>query len=132
MNIGEAAKKASLTIKSVRYYADIGLVVPCRSSRNGYRQYSKNDLARLQLISKSRRYGFSIKECKELLDLYQDKSRASKDVKRLTLDKIVEIEIKLNELKSLRDQLVILADSCDGDERSDCPILEKLSNRIAQ
>ena len=129
MNIGLASKSSGLTIKTVRYYADIGIVSPSRNSKTGYRSYSSDDVARLQFIRKARQFNFSIDECRELLSLYQDKNRSSKEVKRLTTEKILEIDTKLKELNSLRDQLKHLVSSCQGNDRPDCPILDALASR---
>ncbi len=127
MNIGKAASQASLSVKTVRYYANIGMVVPYQDPQTGYREYNDDDVAKLQFIGKARRFNFSIEECRELLSLYQDKNRPSKEVKALTLEKIAEIEKKLLELEGLRDQLHHLATHCQGDDRPYCPILEALS-----
>ena len=129
MNIGLASKLSGLTIKTVRYYADIGIVNPNRNSKTGYRSYSSDDVARLQFVRKARHFNFSIDECRELLSLYQDKNRSSKEVKRLTTEKILEIDTKLKELNSLRDQLKHLVSSCQGNDRPDCPILDALASR---
>ena len=127
LNIGKAAKLSNLTVKTVRYYADIGLVRPVKNNNTGYRDFSEDDVARLQFISKARKFNFSIQECEELLSLYSDKNRSSKEVKALTLEKISEIDIKLLELKDLKSQLSFLANNCKGNDRPDCPILDALS-----
>ena len=128
VNIGKAAKLSNLTVKTVRYYADIGLVRPLKNNSTGYRDFSEDDLARLQFVAKARKFNFSIQECEELLSLYSDKNRSSKEVKVLTLDKISEINAKLIELKDLRRQLSFLANNCKGNDRPECPILEALSD----
>ena len=128
VNIGKAAKLSNLTVKTVRYYADIGLVRPLKNKSTGYRDFSNDDLARLQCVAKARKFNFSIQECEELLSLYSDKNRSSKEVKALTLDKISEIDAKLIELKDLRRQLSFLANNCKGNDRPECPILEALSD----
>jgi len=127
LNIGKAAKLSNLTVKTVRYYADIGLVSPVKNNNTGYRDFSEDDVARLQFVSKARKFNFSIQECEELLSLYSDKNRSSREVKALTLEKISEIDIKLLELKDLKKQLSFLADNCKGNDRPDCPILDALS-----
>ena len=128
MNIGKAANLSGLTVKTVRYYADIGIVTPHKDSSTGYRDFSDDDVAKLQFIGKARKFNFSIVECSELLSLYQDKNRPSKLVKSLALEKIVAIDKKLNELKRLRDQLTRLAKNCQGNDRPDCSILDALAN----
>ena len=127
LNIGKAAKLSNLTVKTVRYYADIGLVSPVKNNNTGYRDFSEDDVARLQFISKARKFNFSIQECEELLSLYSDKNRSSREVKALTLEKISEIDVKLLELKDLKKQLSFLAENCKGNDRPDCPILDALS-----
>ena len=127
LNIGKAANLSNLTVKTVRYYADIGLVSPVKNNNTGYRDFSEDDVARLQFISKARKFNFSIQECEELLSLYSNKNRSSKEVKALTLEKISEIDVKLLELKDLKKQLSFLADNCKGNDRPDCPILDALS-----
>ena len=128
LNIGKAAKLSNLTVKTVRYYADIGLVSPVKNSKTGYRDFSEDDVARLQFVSKARKFNFSIQECEELLSLYSDKNRSSREVKALTLEKISEIDGKLLELKELKKQLSFLADNCQGNDRPECPILDALSD----
>ena len=128
MNIGKAASLSGLTVKTVRYYSDIGIIKPLVDGNTGYRDFSEPDLAKLQFVAKARKFDFSLDDCRELLALYENKERTSKEVKALTLEKIVEIDNKLTELNMLRDTLSTLAAACQGDDRPDCPILDALSN----
>ena len=128
MNIGKAASLSGLTVKTVRYYSDIGIIKPYIDGNTGYRDFSEQDLAKLQFVAKARKFDFSLDDCRELLALYENKERTSKEVKALTLEKIVEIDNKLTELNMLRDTLSTLAAACQGDDRPDCPILDALSN----
>ena len=127
MNIGKAAKLSNLTIKTVRYYANIGLVKPEQNISSGYREYTDEEVAKLKCIGKARTFDFSINECKELLSLYEDKNRSSKEVKKITLEKISQIDSKLKDLKDLRNELSFLASNCYGDDKPNCPILDELS-----
>ena len=129
MNIGKAASLSGLSIKAVRYYSDIGIIKPEIDTNNGYRDFSESDLAKLQFIAKARKFDFSLDDCRELLALYENTDRSSKEVKALTLEKIAEIDIKMLELSRLKDQLSTLASACQGDDRPDCPILDALSDR---
>ncbi len=126
MNIGDTAKLTGLPAKTIRYYEEIGLVVPSRSS-NGYRHYQGEHVHRLAFIQRARRLGFGIDECRGLLSLYDDKQRTSSDVKKIAEEKIMEIDRKLAELTVMRATLARLADTCHGDDRPDCPILEDLA-----
>ena len=129
MNIGKAAKLSGLTVKAVRYYSDVGVIKPSVTVDTGYRDFSEPDLAKLQFVAKARKFDFSIADCRELIALYENKDRSSKEVKTMTLEKIAEIDIKLAELNMLREQLSTLASACQGDDRPDCPILDALSDR---
>ena len=127
MNIGTAAHKSGLPTKTVRYYADIGLVEALGRGENGYRAYGIGEIQRLQFVRRARAFGFSVDECRELLGLYADRDRTSADVKRLTLQRIERLEAQMRELKALRDDLTRLADACKGDGAPDCPILNGLA-----
>ena len=129
MNIGKAASLSGLTVKTVRYYSDIGIIKPDVNRNTGYRDFSEPDLAKLQFVAKARKFDFSLDDCRELLALYENTERSSKEVKALTLEKIAEIDIKLTELKVVREQLSTLASACQGDDRPYCPILDALSDR---
>ena len=119
---------ANLPVKTVRYYGNIGLVVPAGRSESGYRLYTDPDVAKLSFVGRARRYSFSINQCRELLNLYEDEQRPSSIVKQITIEKIAEIDCKLGELKEMRDELQHLAGNCHGDSRPDCPIIGKLSD----
>ncbi|VAW11778.1 Cu(I)-responsive transcriptional regulator [hydrothermal vent metagenome] len=126
MNIGEAAESSNLRSKTIRYYEEIGLVAPKRAG-NGYRDYDDADVHRLRFLGRARGLGFSVAECRNLLSLYSDKDRASRDVKAIARGKIEEIDRKIEELQSLRDTLAHLAQTCHGDDRPDCPILDGMA-----
>ncbi|MEE9101591.1 MULTISPECIES: Cu(I)-responsive transcriptional regulator [Pseudomonas] len=128
MNIGEAAKKSGLTAKMIRYYESIGLLAPAGRSASGYRHYSEQDLHTLAFIRRSRDFGFALEEVGHLLALWQDRQRASADVKALAARHIDELNRKIAELSSLRDTLQELSDHCQGDHRPDCPILKDLES----
>ncbi|WP_321340918.1 Cu(I)-responsive transcriptional regulator [uncultured Cohaesibacter sp.] len=125
MNISQAAGIAALPAKTLRYYEDIGLVVPARRE-NGYRDYAQEDLTRLRLIGRARKLGFSIEECRTLLALQADRHRASADVKRIAQAHLKEIDEKIAELQALRSDFAPLVAACKGDEGADCAILKDL------
>ncbi|MRG54524.1 Cu(I)-responsive transcriptional regulator [Phyllobacterium sp. SYP-B3895] len=128
MNIGTASDKSGLPPKTIRYYEDIGLLKPGRAE-NGYRDYSMSDVHKLRFLQRSRGLGFSVEECRQLLALYEDKERASADVKAIAQSKLGEIERKILELRELQHTLQHLVAHCHGDQRPDCPILETISGR---
>ncbi|NNK67412.1 MAG: Cu(I)-responsive transcriptional regulator [Rhodobacteraceae bacterium] len=131
MNIGEVAERSGLPPKTIRYYEDIGLVRPLRSG-NGYRAFRETDLHKLAFLGRARALGFSIEDCRTLLDLYEDESRESAQVKAVAEEHLTAIDDKIALLQSMRKTLSHLVKSCHGDERPDCPILSDLAGGMAR
>ncbi len=129
MNIGEAAERSGLLAKTIRYYEDIGLVTAGRR-QNGYRDYDDAQVHKLRFVQRARSLGFGIETCRSLLSLYEDKNRVSSDVKALALERLGEIDRKIEELKSMRAVLAELIEACHGDDRPSCPIIEDLAGRL--
>lgn len=128
MNIGQAARSSGLSAKMIRYYESIGLLQTAARTDSGYRLYGKDDLHTLSFIKRSRDLGFSLEQAGQLLTLWQDRGRASADVKALALQHIAELNQKIEELAGLRDTLQNLAEHCQGNDRPDCPILKDLAS----
>ncbi len=126
MNIGEVAEASGLPAKTIRYYEDIGLITPMRAG-NGYRSFRESDLHKLSFLGRARSLGFSIEDCRNLLALYENRTRASADVKAIAREHLARIEAKLSELRQMKDTLSHLITACAGDDRPDCPILSDLS-----
>ena len=126
MNIGEVAKLAELPIKTIRYYEDIGFIQPKRSA-NGYRSFRQSDVHKLAFLGRARSLGFSIEDCRALLHLYVDDTRASADVKRIAQEHLTRIDAKVKELQTMRHTLSHLIEACAGDDRPSCPILSDLA-----
>jgi len=131
MNISEAAERAGLPPKTIRYYEDIGLVEPARRRDNGYRDYAERDVHMLSFLSRARGLGFSVADCRALVALYGDKERKSADVKEIALNRVADIDAKITELRAMRATLVELAENCHGDDRPDCPIIDDLAENLA-
>ena len=125
MNIGDVAARSGLPPKTIRYYEDIGLVKPPRSE-NGYRTFREQELHKLAFLGRARALGFSIEDCRALLQLYEDESRTSAEVKEIAMSHLQEIDRKVADLKEMRNTLSHLIEACAGDHRPDCPILESL------
>jgi MerR family copper efflux transcriptional regulator len=132
MNIGEAARASGVSAKTIRYYEAARLITPADRTDGGYRVYTQADVFILRFIKRARDLGFSIERIRRLVDLWQDKSRASADVKRLALDHIAEIRAKIAAMTTMSDTVQELADACEGDERPECPILRDLEGAMEE
>jgi len=126
MNIGEVAKQSGVNSKMIRRYEELGIIPKAGRSFSGYRQYSSNDIHVLKFVKRSRELGFSMKDIKQLVSLWRNKSRTSSQVKNIAIKHINELEKKLAELQSMLKTLKHLSKNCHGDHRPDCPILEEL------
>lgn len=126
MNIGDASAASGLPAKTIRYYEDIGLVCPARGA-NGHRDFSDGDAHKLAFLGRARSLGFSIEDCRTLLSLYEDRGRASADVKLVAEEHLARIARKIGELEAMRGTLRDLVTRCHGDDRPDCPILDDLA-----
>ena len=127
MKIGEAAAASSVSERMIRHYEKIGLVAAAPRRDSGYRDYGTRDVHTLRFIARARDLGFSVEEIGKLLALWNDRARASSDVKALALARAGELKRKENELREMRRSLEHLAESCHGDDRPDCPILGGLA-----
>ena len=127
MNIGEAAAASGVSAKMIRHYEEQGFVPKAGRTVAGYRVYRENDVHALRFIRRSRDLGFSLKEIKDLLGLWNNRRRASGDVKRLAEKHVRDLDQKIAEMQTMRRALVDLVHHCHGDSRPDCPILDDLS-----
>ncbi|MEO0632507.1 MAG: Cu(I)-responsive transcriptional regulator [Pseudomonadota bacterium] len=126
MNISDAATATGLPAKTIRYYEEIDLIRPNRSA-NGYRQFSESQVHQLRFLARARALGFGIDDCRSLLALWQDRDRASADVRIIAKEHLVEIEEKIAALAAMRATLTDLVRACAGNDRPDCPILQDLA-----
>ncbi|SAK95320.1 MerR family transcriptional regulator [Caballeronia pedi] len=127
MNIGEAARASGVTAKMIRYYESVGLLNPVGRTSAGYRVYGHQEVHALRFVRQARRLGFLVEDIRKLLALWQDRSRASAEVKSIALEHVAELDRRIAELTEMRDTLSHLANHCHGDARPDCPILDKLA-----
>ncbi len=126
MNIGEAAHLSSVNSKMIRRYEELGIIPKAKRNSSGYREYSTNDVHILKFVKRSRELGFSMKDIKQLVSLWRNKSRPSCQVKSLATKHAEELEKKLFEIRSMLSTLNNLMKHCQGDTRPECPILDGL------
>ena len=126
LNIGQAALASGISAKMIRHYEEEGLIAKAARTHAGYRIYREADVHVLRFIRRARDLGFSMKEIRTLLALWNNRRRESADVKRLVLKHVMDLDQKSVEMQSMRRTLAQLAHACHGDDRPDCPILDDL------
>jgi Cu(I)-responsive transcriptional regulator len=127
MNIGEAAKASGVSAKMIRHYESVGLLPEAARTDSGYRQFGDKDVHTLRFVRHARDLGFSIEQIRELVGLWQNRRRPSRQVKALAEAHIRELQEKLQELQAMKTTLEHLVHCCHGDDRPDCPILDTLA-----
>jgi len=128
VDIGHASKASRVSVKMIRHYEAIGLLKKVARTYANYRVYSANDVHTLRFIWRARSLGFSIEDIRELLSLWQNKSRSSAAVKRIASGHTEDLRRRIAEMQSMVATLEHLTLHCHGDHRPDCPILEDLAN----
>ena len=128
--IGVAARLSNVSAKMVRHYESLGLLPGVARTDNGYRQYTESDVRTLQFIRRSRDLGFSMAEIAELVDLWNNRQRASASVKRIAQKHVDNLSERIEAMQDMQRTLVALLASCHGDDRPDCPILDDLARAV--
>ena len=129
MNIGQAAKASGVSAKMIRYYEQTGLIPKADRRESGYRDYSDTDVHMLRFIRRARDLGFGMEEIAQLVGLWQDKARASAQVKRIAQTHIADLSERIAAMQAMQRSLQALVGCCQGNERPDCPILDDLANQ---
>lgn len=131
LSIGLVALRTGVTVPTVRYYEDIGLLPPAARTEAGQRSYDEAAIRRLIFIRRCRDFGFSIEQVRELLGLVDEPDRPCAEVRDIAADHLAQVRMKLSELKALEASLDAFVCSCDtacaGGPAVDCTILEDLA-----
>ena len=127
MNIGQASKASGVSTKMIRYYDEIGLVRPASRTESNYREFDEREINELRFIRRARSLGFSMPEITQLLSLWRDRDRPSREVKAIAEKHVNELDARIAEMQTMADTLRHLSHCCAGDERPDCPILADLT-----
>lgn len=128
MNIGEAAATSGVTAKMIRYYETIGLIPKAGRTDAGYRLYGASDVNTLRFIRRARDFGMPMPRIELLIGLWLNRNRPSREVKKIALEHVRELNSKIAELTAMAETLKELADRCNGDSRPECPILHDLES----
>ena len=109
MNIGEAAAASGVSAKMLRHYEAIGLLPTASRTAAGYRSYDDKDLSALRFIRAARDLGFSLPQIGDLLSLWGNQQRTSREVKVLAERHIGELETQSRRTEQ-HDQGIALTD----------------------
>ncbi len=127
VNIGDAARLSGVSAKMVRHYEGLGLLPRVARTDSGYRQYNEADIHTLRFIKRARDLGFSMEEIGELVGLWQNRRRASANVRRVAQKHADELAQRIAAMQEMQQTLRHLIHCCHGDDRPECPILEDLA-----
>jgi MerR family gold-responsive transcriptional activator of gol and ges genes len=126
MNIGEASAASGVSAKMIRYYESVALLAPPARRQNRYRDYGEQDVHELRFIARARTLGFPIRDIAALLSLWRDRNRPSRDVRAIAKRHLVQLEDRILDMQDMAGALRRLIGACKGDERPNCPILDRL------
>ncbi len=125
--IGDVTREYGVTADTLRYYEKIGLLPNISRTSSGIRQYDDKDISRLKFIKRAQRMNFSLDEIKNLLTMREDPQHAKDNIRKLTADKLADIEKQVEELTTLQNELRLLLNLCRGSEDG-CPIIDDISS----
>jgi DNA-binding transcriptional MerR regulator len=128
LTIGKIAELSGLSTDAIRYYEKEGLISPLQKSDAGYRLYNENALRRLHFIKEAQQCGFSLAEILQLLVLQASDSSYCNDVHKLAVEKKLQLETKIRDMKVMSATLDALITGCNMETQTldQCPILSSL------
>jgi len=126
-NIGEAAARSGVSAKMIRHYETLSLLPKVGRTASGYRLYGSKEVHTLRFVRRARELGFSMVEIAALLKLWQNRRRASADVKRIALSHVADLDRRMIKMADMKRTLESLAACYHGDDRPHCPILDGLA-----
>ena len=123
--IGQLSKHLGMSVDTLRYYEKIGLL-PCIARNSArLRIYDDKDISRLKFIQRAQRMNFTLAEISQLLEMRENPQSVRTEVRALTHKKLSVVEEYLEELVTLRNELQLLINLCQGTEDG-CPIIDDI------
>lgn len=115
LRVSGVAKRADVPQRTVRFYADVGLLRPIARGANGYRFFGTDAVERVHLLRRASRLGLPLREIREVMDVAErtDCSDAHQAFAKALRHRIAEVDQQLRDLRAAREQLVDLAAESD-------------------
>ena len=129
MRIGELAKATGTKAETIRYYEREGILPVADRTDSNYRDYSQNHLTALTFVRRARGLGFRMAQVRELLALSDHDEKPCEDVDQLVRQQLSDVDSKIADLTTLREELAQLSRSCQSDRIGECRIVESLGRR---
>lgn len=107
MQIGQVAERTGLSLRTIRWYEEEGLVVPTARTEGGFRLYSDDDVARLEVIKRMKPLGFALEEMRELLTLLADLDSGDRNRAQLVDRLRMFHEAATARVTALKEQLAV-------------------------
>lgn len=131
LTIGNVARRAGVRSSTLRYYEARGLLSPAARLPNGYRIYDEDAINLLNFVRRAQTLGITLKEIRKLLELSRKGQRPCAEVKELARQHLTDLDLRIRELKLLRQQLQLLLRRTAGQSRRNaiCPLIERVANK---
>ncbi|MCV6605259.1 MAG: Cu(I)-responsive transcriptional regulator [Porticoccaceae bacterium] len=129
MNIGDLSRHSGVAAKTIRYYEAQGLLPAPPRLDNGYRDYPDSAVSELVFLRRARQFGFSLDECRQLMQLWRNPVRRSAEVHQLVTERQTQVAQQIAELQETQQVLTGLLSRCAGDDSPDCAIIDSLAGR---
>ena len=131
MKIGELARRAGVSVQTIRYYETHRIIPKADRTDSGYRVYDENTVELLVFIKNAQELGFTLEKIKRLLDIRNDENSKGIRVKVILQEEIAEIDGKIESLNLMREYLLNLNNGCGGEMPAEsCPILQGIQSGI--
>ena len=129
MNIGSLAKQSGISSKTIRYYEAEGLLHSPPRKANGYRDYPESAVDELCFLRRARQFGFTLDECRQLMQLWHNPNRRSAEVHKLVTNRQQQVAQQIAELQETQQMLSGLLSRCAGNDSPKCAIIDSLSDK---
>jgi MerR family Zn(II)-responsive transcriptional regulator of zntA len=128
LTIGQVASAVKVSTDTLRYYEREGLIGPAFKTTGGYRLYDSDAVRRVRFIKQAQQCGFTLSEIRSLLALRSSDAACCSDVRRVALEKKLQLEAKIKAMRAMSKALDSLIVTCTDESRplDDCPILAAL------